>query len=152
MKKEFISGVLVTKVKQISNFNGSVLHMLRSKEKDFKKFGEIYFSEIFPGKIKAWKKNKKNTQNFVVPIGNILLVIYDDRNNSRTKGNILEIKLGRPNHYNRVHIPKNLWYGFSCLGKKTALIANQIDFIHNKKNSLNLTYNNNKIPYKWEEN
>ena len=56
MKKENkIAGVFIQNLKIIPDERGSVLHMLRSDSSLYKNFGEIYFSEINPKTIKAWK-------------------------------------------------------------------------------------------------
>ena len=74
-----LEGVIITNLKQFYDDRGSVLHMINKNSESFKAFGEVYFSEIFPRCVKAWKKHKIQTQNFVVPVGNIKLVIFDDR-------------------------------------------------------------------------
>lgn len=152
MKKNNINGLKVTKLSVFSDNRGRVLRMLRKNEKDFIKFGECYFSEIFPKKIKAWKKNNFQYQNIVVPIGQIRLVVYDDRKWSSTKGNIRELLIGRPSSYCRVHIPPKVWYGFACVGIKTALVANFTNILHVKKQSINLSSKDKRIPYKWKIN
>ena len=54
----------------------------------FENFGEIYFSEINPKTIKAWKLHKNITQNITVLMGKIRLVLYDNRPSSKTLGKI----------------------------------------------------------------
>ena len=49
-----IKGITITKLKQIEDQRGKVMHMLRSDDEVFKNFGEIYFSTIFHNKIKEW--------------------------------------------------------------------------------------------------
>ena len=66
-------------LKEISDKRGSVLHMIRSDADDFEAFGECYFSEILPKKIKAWKKHKLQTQNISVPVGEIILLTFLER-------------------------------------------------------------------------
>ena len=48
-----IEGVLLTPLRQISDERGAVLHMIQSGAAGFRGFGECYFSEIAPGKVKA---------------------------------------------------------------------------------------------------
>ena len=48
------------------------------------RLGEIYFSYVYPKKIKAWHIHKKMTLNYVAAFGKIKLVLYDDRQNSKT--------------------------------------------------------------------
>src|SRR5712671_2759364 len=115
-----IEGVIVTELRQIADQRGAVLHMLRSDSVDFTRFGECYFSEVFPGIVKAWKRHRLQTQNFAVPYGRVRVVIYDDRDASPTRGNLQVHELGRPDAYRRLRIPPGLWYGFSCLSVSPA--------------------------------
>lgn len=144
-----IEGVIFTELKEILDNRGSILHMLRSDSDDFEKFGECYFSEILLDKIKAWKKHKIQTQNIAIPIGEILLVIYDCRKNSKTFKNLITSKIGRPNNYKRVKIPPGVWYGFKCIGKTNALIVNCTDIPHDKNESEIISFDDNQIPYSW---
>ena len=47
-----IEGVVITPLKQIPDERGNVMHMFRSDDPEFEKFGEIYFSVIFSGMVK----------------------------------------------------------------------------------------------------
>ena len=145
-----IEGVIVQPLMQIADNRGSVLHMMTRDSKFLIQFGEVYFSEIHSGKIKAWKRHKKKIQNLTVPINKIRLVIYDNRSSSSTHGKIAEYELGRPDHYCLVHIPPMLWYGFQTLGDQTALIANCADQPHDPEETESLPIDSNEIPYQWK--
>ncbi len=145
-----IEGVIVQQLKQIADDRGAVLHMLRCDSPLFEKFGEVYFSEIYPDKVKAWKRHKKQAQNLAIPVGIIRLVIYDDRQKSSTRGNLAEFKVGRPNHYSLIHIPPMLWYGFQSLNKQTSLIANCTDLPHTPLEDDTLPQDSDRIPYQWD--
>jgi dTDP-4-dehydrorhamnose 3,5-epimerase len=145
-----IEGVIIQSLKQISNPRGSVLHMMRKDSELFKQFGEVYFSEIYPESIKAWKRHKEQTQNLTVPMQRIRLVIYDPRTHSSTYGKISEHELGRPDNYNLIQIPPMLWYGFQALDEQTALIANCADQPHLRGETETLPDDTNLIPYQWK--
>jgi dTDP-4-dehydrorhamnose 3,5-epimerase len=145
-----IEGVFIKELMQFQDDRGSVLHMLKSNDNNFNKFGEVYFSEILPGKIKAWKYHKKQSQNITVPIGNVKFVIYDDRKNSKTFNNTLEIELGRPNSYILLHIPPGLWYGFKSKSLYPSLIVNCADMPHDKDESFKKDYLDNFCNINWE--
>lgn len=146
---EKIDGVIVTPLKQIEDKRGAVFHVLRKDSKNFKEFGEVYFSKINPGVVKAWKIHKEMTQNFCVPFGNLKLVIYDDRQDSLTRGILNEFVLNPDTNYNLITIPPNLWYGFKCVSQQYCLLLNVADKVHDPDESLQINYTNNKIPYKW---
>ena len=149
-ESEEIEGVIVHPLRQIIDNRGAILHMMRNDSELYEKFGEVYFSEIFPGIVKAWRMQTEKTQNLAVPINKIRLVIYDSRPNSITRGNIKEYKIGRPHHYNLIHIPPMLWYGFQALGDQTALIANCSDQPHNPEEKELLPADSDHIPYQWK--
>lgn len=145
-----ILGVEINQLNQINDDRGAVLHMLRIDSPGYAGFGEVYFSEIQPGAVKAWKYHKEQIQNFSVPIGSIRLVIFDDRNNSKTKGNLEILDLGRPDSYYRVTIQPKLWYGFLCTSNSVALLANCVNIPHSRFESITKDINDSDIPYKWK--
>ena len=122
---------------------------MRSDAPEFTTFGECYFSEMIPGAVKAWKCHREQTQHLAVPIGRVRFVIYDDRELSPTNGSLEVVELGRPDHYNRLRIPKGLWYGFTCLSDQPALIANCTDEPHDPTDTELRAEYDPRIPYHW---
>ena len=147
--KSFIQGVEIIKKNQIVDDRGIILHMLRVDDKNYKKFGEIYFSTVNPNKIKAWHFHKLMTLNYAVVHGSIKLVLYDDRDESKTKGTIQEIMLSNENHY-VVSIPPKIWNGFCSSNNKHAILANCSDIPHDKEEIIRLPFDDPKFPYKWK--
>lgn len=145
-----IEGVVVHPLKEIADNRGPVLRMMRSDSEIFKRFGEVYFSEIHPGAVKAWKRHKEQTQNLAVPVNRIRLVIYDSRPQSSTHGKFAEYELGRPDNYKLIQIPPLLWYGFETQGGQTALVANCADQPHNPEETESLPAESAQIPYQWK--
>ena len=144
-----IDGVLITALRQITDHRGAVLHMLRSDAPEFTRFGEAYFSEVLPGAIKAWKRHRQQTQHLAVPAGRIRLVIFDDREGSATRGKLQAIDLGRPDAYLRVRIPPGLWYGFACISREPALLANCADLPHDPADSEVRTLDDPPTAFTW---
>ena len=147
--KSFIQGVEIINKNQIVDDRGMILHMLRVDDKNYKKFGEIYFSTVNPNKIKAWHFHKLMTLNYAVVHGSIKLVLYDDRGESKTKGTIQEIMLSNENHY-LVSIPPKIWNGFCSSNNKHAILANCSDIPHDKEEIIRLPFDDPKFPYKWK--
>lgn len=144
-----IEGVAVFPLKQIEDERGAVLHMIRSDSPVFSRFGEIYFSIVNPGVIKAWKRHKVMTQHFAVPVGRLRLVFFDDRADSPSKGLVEEIILGRPDHYFLICIPPMVWYGFQGISNIPTLLANCSDMPHDPNESEHLPVSNDHISYNW---
>ena len=144
-----IDGVKIIPLKQIPDERGKVMHMLREDSDGFVGFGEIYFSCVYPGAIKGWHIHKKMTLNYAVPHGNIKFVLYDDRPESPTRGEVEEIFLG-PDNYCRVTVPPMIWNGFKCIGSETAIIANCASIAHYDPDEVDRRdpFDSN-IPYDW---
>jgi len=143
-----IDGVKIIPLKQIVDERGKVMHMLRSDSKDFQTFGEIYFSCVHPGAVKAWHIHKTMTLNYAVPHGEIKLVLYDDRPKSPTKGEVQEIILG-PDHYQLAIVPPLVWNGFTGLGTEMSIVANCATIPHDPNEIERLDPFSNNIPYEW---
>ena len=124
------------------------MHMLRSDVPHYRGFGEIYFSCIYPNAIKAWHLHKRMTLNYAVPHGHIKFVIYDDRADSPTKGEIQELFLG-PDNYFLVTVPPMLWNGFKGIGTETAIVANCGSIPHDPDEIMRREPADQSIPYDW---
>ncbi|NDP28060.1 MAG: dTDP-4-dehydrorhamnose 3,5-epimerase [Flavobacterium sp.] len=137
-------------LKQIKDDRGAVYHFLKSTDSTFKGFGEAYYSKINPEVIKGWKLHHRLCQNFCVPIGAVKIVVYDDRDESPTKGELDEIILNDSNNYCLLSMPAGLWYSFKCISEDFALLANIIDQLHDPLESITLPLENNIIQYEWK--
>ena len=144
-----IEGVSVRPLRQILDERGKVMHMLRSDDAEFDTFGEIYFSAVHPGAIKAWHAHRKMDLNYAVPHGKIKLVLYDDRDGSSSRGEVQEIFLG-PDNYCLVHIPRLVWSGFKGIGTETSLVTNCTTIPHRPEEAGRLAHDDPKIPYDWD--
>lgn len=144
-----IDGVWIRKLKKIPDERGAVYHMLREDDVFFERFGEIYFSKVYPGIIKGWHLHTKMTLNYAVITGMIKLVLYDGREKSPTRGNLLEIFMGEEN-YVLVKIPPFVWNGTKGIGTKPAIIANCATLPHHPEEVKRLNPFSNKIPYNWD--
>lgn len=143
-----IDGVIVTPLRQIPDERGKVMHMLRCDAAPFNQFGEIYFSVVYPGAIKAWHLHKRMILNYAVPHGHIKFVLYDDRSGSPTRGEFQEIFLG-PDHYMLVTVPSMIWNGFKGLGSEPAIVANCASIPHDPNEIERLNPFNSSITYDW---
>lgn len=143
-----IDGVKITQLKVIPDERGTIFHMLRNDDKVFESFGEIYFSKVYPEVVKGWHLHKKITLNYAVPVGMIKLVLFDDRESSSTKGELMELFIGEEN-YVLVTIPPNVWNGFKGIGLEIAMVANCSTIPHDPNEIIRLDPVNNNIPYDW---
>lgn len=143
-----IDGVKVTPLAQIHDERGKVMHMLRNDAEVFEQFGEIYFSSVHPGAVKAWHRHKEMTLNYAVVVGSIKLVLFDDRLQSKTSGQIQEFFIS-PENYLLITVPPMVWNGFKAVGDETALVANCASLPHSPLEIERLDADSNLIGYNW---
>jgi len=143
-----IDGVSVRSLARIPDERGAVLHMLRADDPQFSRFGEIYFSVVNPGAVKAWRTHRRATANYAVPVGAIRLVLFDDRTTSRTRGRMIERVIGEPD-YCLVTIPPGVWSGFRGESATSALVANCTTEPHDASEIGRLDADAAEIPYRW---
>jgi dTDP-4-dehydrorhamnose 3,5-epimerase len=78
------------------------------------------------------------------------LVLFDDRKESKSKGELMEIFIGEAN-YSLVHIPPGIWNGFKCIGDKTAIVANCSTDPHDPQEIKRMDPLSNRIiKYNWD--
>jgi len=144
-----IDGIKITPLKQIVDERGKIMHMMRNDSKVFEKFGEIYFSTVNPGFVKAWHLHKENTLNYACIKGKVKLVLFDDRKDSSTTGQHQELILS-PEDYFLVTIPPFIWNGFKGLSDSDSIIANCMTLPHNEKEMIRKDSFDKNFTYKWD--
>jgi dTDP-4-dehydrorhamnose 3,5-epimerase len=144
-----IEGVIIKPIEKIPDERGCIFPMLRSDTKEFKGFGEIYFSQIYQGIIKGWHLHQKMILNYAVIKGMIKLVLYDPREQSKTKGEIQEIFLGDLK-YSLVQVPCGIWNGFKGITWPDAIVANCSTIPHDPAEMIRLDPFSTDIPYRWD--
>lgn len=137
-------------LKQIKDERGAVYHYLKSNDSTYKGFGEAYYSKINSGVVKGWKLHNRIHQHFCVPFGAVKIIVFDDRNDSPSKGEFDEIILDDSTNYHLLSMPPGLWYSFKCISENLALLANIIDLAHDPLESITLPLQNSTIPYDWK--
>ena len=138
----------MTPLRRIPDERGCIMHMLRADAPHFKGFGEVYFSAVNPGAIKAWHIHKEMTLNYAVVIGTIKLVLYDDRAESPTRGRLMELFVGDQN-YCLITVPPGVWNGFKGCGIVPSLVANCATHPHHPDEIEREDPFTSKIPYDW---
>ena len=144
-----IEGVQLFPLRRIPDERGVVMHMLKNSDPHFERFGEIYFSVIFPGVIKAWHLHSRMTINYAVVVGNIKLVVFDQRPDSKTRGQLQEIYVGQTN-YQLVRVPPGVVNGFTSVGGEKAIVANCADIPHDPSEITRIDPFVTTIPYDWQ--
>lgn len=155
---ELIHGVHTAKLPIIRDERGSVRHFMRRDSPFFEemgRFGEVYFSTIWPNVVKAWHVHKRMTLNYVCVVGRIQLVLYDGRSDghggpSPTYGdiNVIELADTEPD-YRIVQIPPMVHNGFRApVGwADEVIVANCADLPHHPDEIER--YSLDEVDYDW---
>ena len=118
-----LSNIKIHKLNKLKNLKGDVLKYLNKNNKYFKKFGEVYFTEIKKKKIKGWNFHKKCQCLLTVPVGKVKFV-FAEKINGRKK----VITIGKKN-YSIIVVPPRIWFSFTSL-EKISLVVNTLDNVH----------------------
>jgi dTDP-4-dehydrorhamnose 3,5-epimerase len=49
-----IEGVIIKELLRIPDERGTIMKMQEASDSEFKGFGEVYFSTVYPGAVKGW--------------------------------------------------------------------------------------------------
>ncbi len=148
MKNNSIEGVSLTPLKIIPGNAGNVLHAMKRTDASFYEFGEVYFSTVNKGQVKAWKRHREMILNLVVPCGEIKFVLYDERTESSTCGKLFEVVLSLGN-YQRLTIPRMIWMGFMGMGDGVNMLLNIASIPHYPQEADRMDVDDERVQYNW---
>ena len=144
-----IDGVIVKPLRQILDERGKIMHFLRNDDPEFEAFGEVYFSVVYPGVIKGWHLHRTMVLNYAVPVGLIKLVLFDSREDSPTRGELMELFTG-PENYSLIQIPPGIWNGFKGIGATPSMLVNCSTIPHDPQEIARMDPFDASIPYNWD--
>lgn len=111
-----------------------------------------YYSVTYPGIIRAWHRHLEGqNDHFVCPKGRIKVGIYDEREDSSTKGELNTFVIGE--HDQKViRIPGECWHGFKVIGNEQAMLINFPTRLYNydEPDEERLPYDTDRIPLDWD--
>jgi dTDP-4-dehydrorhamnose 3,5-epimerase len=145
-----IEGVKIKQLKVIPDERGRLMEMLRADDDLFIKFGQVYLTTAYPGVIKGWHYHKKQYDNMVVVKGMMKLVLYDNRQGSKTLGEVNEFFLGE-HSLKLLQIPPFILHGFKCISEKEAMVINCPTEVYqyDDPDEFRIDPHQNDIPYDW---
>ena len=146
----WIDGVKVTPKKKIYDDRGAIFHMLRCDDEEFQKFGEIYFSLVYPNVVKAWHYHTEMWLNYMLVTGAARFVLFDDRPESPSNGVTQEIFL-HPENSVLVTVPPKVWNGFKGVGASVSIIANCTTITHRKDEISRRPFDDAYFNYDWSQ-
>jgi len=143
-----IDGLIINQEKKISNPKGDILHAMKASSFGYIGFGEAYFSEVHSGVTKGWKRHKSATLNLIVPVGIVRFVVYDNRPNSKSRDEFVDVTVGENNNI-RLTVCPGLWVAFKGLGEGLNMLLNISSEEHDPSEADNVELDT--IPFVWEK-
>ncbi len=148
--QERIEGVEIKELRVIPDERGWLMEILRADDALFTKFGQVYLSTVYPGAVKGWHYHKVQQDNMCVIKGMAKLVLYDARDDSPTKGQLMELFIGEKNPL-LVSIPPGVLHGMKGISTEPTLFVNVPTEVYNysEPDEFRVDPHSGEVPYDW---
>jgi dTDP-4-dehydrorhamnose 3,5-epimerase len=150
-----IHGVQAKPLRVFPDDRGFLMEMLRADEPIFEQFGQAYLTACRRGVAKAWHYHRQQTDHFVCVGGTALVVLYDGRDDSPTRGTVQDFTLHSPPSQDPapllLKIPPLVIHGFTAIRGEEARIINipTLAYRHADPDEHRYPWNSQEIPYRW---
>ncbi|MBU0707401.1 dTDP-4-dehydrorhamnose 3,5-epimerase family protein [Patescibacteria group bacterium] len=135
------------------NKPGFLMEVLRRDEGLLKKYGQTTFTVAYQDTIKAFHYHEKQDDLWFVATGKAMIVLYDMRDDSPSKGETQVILAGKDD-YKLVVIPIGVAHGYKVLSEEPVLLFYHTTEPYNtdKPDEKRLPYDDPKIGFDWDAN
>ncbi len=147
-----LSGVRIKKLVKYHDERGYFMEVLRDDDKLLSKFGQTAVSLTHQGVIKAFHWHKGQDDFFFVVSGEAMVVLYDRRTNSPTRGKTQVISASESDS-KLIYIPKGIAHGYKVLGDKPVLMIYHMTESYDVKNpdEERIDFDDKTIGFDWEK-
>ncbi|MCB2227344.1 MAG: dTDP-4-dehydrorhamnose 3,5-epimerase family protein [Desulfarculaceae bacterium] len=149
---ELLHGVEVKPLKVIPDGRGRLVEILRADDEIFQGFGQVYMTTTRPSIVKAWHLHRKQYDHIFCAVGMIRLGVYDDREDSPSRGRTNELFIGTHNPM-LVKIAPGLYHGWKCISQEEAIIINTVThtYDHRDPDEFRRDPHDPAIPWDWSD-
>jgi len=104
----------------------------------------------YPGVVKAWHYHKYQTDNFCVLSGMAKIGLYDDREDSPTRGETQSVVIG-DDFPALVQIPPLVYHGQMCVGPSPSMLMNlpTLPYNYDEPDEMRRDPFDPEIPFDW---
>jgi dTDP-4-dehydrorhamnose 3,5-epimerase len=144
-----IEGVEIKELAVHEDERGFFCELIRGSDGFFKnQFAQLSHSMSKKGVFKAWHMHSKQTDWMYVALGDIKLALYDKREDSKTRGQLQEIRMGATFGRKVVKVPPGIAHGYKILNGPMHII-----YVMNKEydpaDELRIPHDDPGIGYDW---
>jgi dTDP-4-dehydrorhamnose 3,5-epimerase len=119
----------------IINPLGNLRHIVKNELGKYLSFSEIYFSEVQPKTIKAWKYHTRQSQNISVAFGRIRIVCIKKKPDET----VFEVfELNSEELHGILTIPAGIHYSLINVSEIPTILLNATDLPYNSEENLSL--------------
>ena len=142
-----ISGVFVHKPPVHVDHRGELVEMFTMPDFWEAEFAYAYQTSIRPGMLKGWFAHEKKLDRYHIASGELLVLLYDDRENSPTKGMVQKIVLAATTN-RQVMIPPYVWHLSVNIGSVDAILVNlpSTHYDHQNPDRFHISIDSGDIP------
>lgn len=150
-----IRDVQVKTLKVMTDARGFLMEMLRADDSLFEAFGQVYITGCRRGVAKGWHYHREQTDHFICVNGVALVVLYDRREDSPTRGETQEFVLAAPPSRDPapllLKIPPLVLHGFTASGCEEVRIINVPTRMYRYENpdEYRVPWDSRDVPYRW---
>jgi dTDP-4-dehydrorhamnose 3,5-epimerase len=129
---------------------GFLMEVLREDDDLMKKFGQTVFTVSYPGTIKAFHWHKKQDDLWFISSGTAKIVLYDKREDSKTKGETQVVMAGEDD-YKLILIPQGVVHGYQVVGNKPVSLFYHVTEMYDTHNpdEQRIPYDDEEIGFDW---
>lgn len=145
-----IDGVEIKKLTRHNDERGFFEEVIRKNDAFFKEgFGQLSHSLMYPGVIKAWHIHKTQVDWWFCSRGTLKVALYDNRKDSQTYKEIMELLIGENGEDVVVKIPPGVAHGCKVMGEVTAELFYVTSKEYTKDEEGRIDHNDKEIGYDW---
>jgi dTDP-4-dehydrorhamnose 3,5-epimerase len=116
---------------------------------------ELVFAYMFtlrPGMVKGWGMHLKHEDRYFILYGDLEVVMYDDRDDSPTRGLVASVYLSE-HRRQLMNIPEGIWHANRNVGNKDVTVINfpTAPYDHQSPDKYRLPLDTDQIPYSFAE-
>ena len=145
-----INGVKLKRAHVLGDDRGQIAEVFDIQDSYWKeKFVYLYKGTCRPGKYKGWGIHDRHTDRYIIIDGEMLLVLFDDRDDSTSKGIVQEFYLSSTGVF-QITIPAGVWHLHQNIGMRDLIFLNSPTepYNHDNPDKRRLPVVNDYIPYR----
>ena len=140
-----IEGVVLKELVTHDDERGFFREVIRESDEFFVRFGQWSHALMHPGTAKAWHVHQRQTDWWYV-IGALKVALYDTRDGSSTKGNLMEFLMG-DRHPACLTIPPGVAHG--CRALELSHLLYVTSQVYSPEDEGRIAHDDPQIGYDW---